>query len=367
MGFVSGTGYVVDEVYIASVHVQVWHPDKAAEQLRISREFDIKPVAVDDILWAAFMPESVTMGKRMRLNRRINGSCQVSALTLVRDYRIIKATDPVDWGPLLDQFEPARAEFIEQYPTPAGFVAALEHPTIRTGGNRELTRMTTSLMAAGRPAEAARLADEAIGTGESGGMSSTTDVLNYLSAYAKGPQAFSDFKASLVPTHDYSIINHSRPSLMNMTLCRAYHRGTMRRTLESFNGSDPWAFTLSIRPPAGAPVGNSTLRYLQAAGSAEAMVVEICEPGGTEHGCVAVRAIVGHPVTGPVGEDVDIQLPEDTQAVKGNEVFTADEAAGMFENYYRTGEIGDVYLRRPVEGYRLDGAQVPLDTDGERP
>lgn len=366
MGFVSGTGYVVDEVYIASVFVQVWHPDKAREQLRISRVFDIKPVAVDDILWAAFMPESVTMGKQMRLNRRINGSCQVSALTLVRDYRIIPATDSVDWGPLLDEFDCARAEFIESYPDLAGFVAALEHPTIRTGANRELTRMTTSLMAAGRPAEAARLADEAIAAGESGGMSSTTDVLKYLSAYAKGPTAFSDFKASLVPTHDYSIINHSQPSL-HMTLCRDHHRGTMRRTLESLNGSDPWAFTLSTRPRAGAPADNSTLRYLQAAGSAETMVVEICEPGGAEHGCVAVRSIVGHPVAGHVGEDVDIQLPEAYQVVKGNEVFTADEAADMFENYYRAGEIGDVYVRRPVEGYKLDGGHLPLDTDGERP
>lgn len=364
MRFVSETGYVVDDVYIASVYVQVWPPDKDFDRVRISHVFNIKPLAVDDILWAAFMPSSVKMGKQMRLNRRINGSCQIHALELERQHRDLRADDPVDWGPLLDQFDCARKQFIETYPTVADYVTALVNPAIRTGANRELTRMTASLIAAGRNAEAAQFADEALARGESGSMSSTVDVLKYLSAYAKGPETFSEFRRSLAPTHDYSVINHTRPS-SNTTLCREHHQGSMRRTLASFDGSDPWAITLAARPPAGAPVDNSTLRYLQAAGSAEAMVVEICEPGGAEHGCVAVRSILGHQIEGPTPGDVDIQLPEDTQVIRGNEVFTADEAADMFETYYRTGNIGGSYVRRPVEGYTLDGRQVPLANDGE--
>ena len=34
-----------------------------------------------------------------------------------------------------------------------------------------------------------------------------------------------------------------------------------------------------------------------------------------------------------------------------HEVFTAQEAADLFERFYRTDTIGDGYLLRPVEGY----------------
>jgi hypothetical protein len=66
-----------------------------------------------------------------------------------------------------------------------------------------LTRTVTALIAAGRADEAAQLADDAVAAGEGGGMSSSVDVLKYLSAWAKGPQAYYHFRVSLKPTHDY--------------------------------------------------------------------------------------------------------------------------------------------------------------------
>lgn len=45
--------------------------------------------------------------------------------------------------------------------TPADFVSALEHSPDGVAGSRSLTRMITALIAAGRTADAARIADEA--------------------------------------------------------------------------------------------------------------------------------------------------------------------------------------------------------------
>lgn len=358
MQFVSEEGFVLDDVYVTSVSAQVFHPDQDPDRLRITWTVRIKPLAIDDILWAAFIPE-VVMGPKMRINRRVNGSCQVRSLRLDSASREVAAGDEPDWDPVLDEFDRVRADFIAAHPTPADFVAALEHSPDGIGPSRSLTRMITALIAAGRNADAARIADEAVARGERGGMSSTVDVLKYLAAFAKGPEAYEAFRASLVPTHDYEIHYESRSSSPT-SLCREHHASSMRRTLAEMDGTNPWAVVLSARPPAGVPADFSTSLYLQAAGTAEAMMIEFCRPGGADIGAVSVRSVVGHPHTGPIEPDVEIVLPRSTQMISRHELFTAQEAADMFERFYRTDTIGDGYTLRPVEGYTADGGHIDL-------
>ncbi|MFV8142043.1 hypothetical protein ACNQR7_31140 [Mycolicibacterium senegalense] len=358
MRFVSGDGFVLDDIYITSVSTQVFHPDGDLDKLRISSTFSVKPLAVDEILWAAFCP-NVTMGPKMRINRRINGACQVQPLRLERGVREVVATDEPDWGPVLDEFDRVRNDFVAAHPQPADYAAVLEegsHDGIAPSRTR--TRMVTALIAAGRNGDAARVADEAIARGERGGMSSTVDVLKYLAAYARGPQVYAAFAASLIPTHDYQVLSDSQRDV-SVDLCREHHRGVMRRDLQSMDGADPWAVTLSIRPAGGAAQDETMVRYLQTAGSAEMLTVEIRQAGGTEMGAVSVRSVVGHLHSGPSApRDVEIVLPRSTEWITRHEVFTADEVADLFDRYYRTDTIGDGYTFRPVEGYTADGGYV---------
>lgn len=360
MKLLSGSGFVVDDVYLTELFLmQVVHPDKDPNTLRFSWAVDIKPLAVDEILWDAFLPD-VAMGRQMRINRRVNGAFRVQPLRIDNGSLDVLAADEPDWSPVLDAFDRARIAFVATYPTVAGYVAALEQYGGDIALNRALTRTVTALIAAGSGDQAAQLADRAIAAGESGGMSSSVDVLEYLSAWAKGPQAYYDFRVSLKPTHDYSAMYETKRSDVSVDLSRAHHRGMMAHHLHDMDGSDPWAIVLSARPPDGVPPDFSTSRYLQAAGSADAMTIEYCEPGGAEIGAVSVRSVVGHPHLGPAGQDVDIVLPRSTQTIGRHEVFTAQEAADMFERFYRTDTIGDDYVLRPVEGYRADGGPIDL-------
>ncbi len=363
MRFVTGSGFVLDDVYVTELfYPQVFHSDQDPDRLRISWTVDIKPLAVDDILWAAFMPD-VQMGPQMRINRRINGAVKVTPLRIGSGDRDVSAADEPNWDPVLDEFDRIRHDFIAAHPSPADYVVALDRYPDRIAASRSLTRLITALIAAGHNEDAARVADEAIARGEQGPMSSTVDVLKYLAAFAKGPQAYAAFRASLVPTHDYTVLSESQPSHPT-GLCREHHPSSMRRMLAEMDGTDPWAIILSVRPPVGTPDDFATSLYLQAAGTAEAMVIELCRPGGADIGAVSVRSIVGHPHTGPAERDVEIQLPNSTELIGRHEVFAADEAADMFERFYRTDTIGSGYTLRPVEGYTADGGHIDLREPG---
>ncbi|WP_225433654.1 hypothetical protein [Mycolicibacterium mucogenicum] len=358
--FVGGSGFVVDDIYLTELcYPRVFHPDKDPDRLRVIWTVDIKPLAVDEILWDAFLPD-VVMGPQMRINRRVNGAFRVQPLGIEEGSLDVLATDEPNWSPVLDAFDRARTAFIAAYPTAADYVSALEQRGDGIAPNRALTRTVTALIAAGRAEEAAQMADQAIAAGESGGMSSTVDVLKYLSAWAKGPQAYYDFRVSLKPTHDYSAMYETKRSNVSVDLSREHHRGMMAHHVHDMDSSDPWAIVLSARPPAGVPADFSTSHYLQAAGSADAMTIEYCEPGGAEIGAVSVRSVVGHPHTGTAKLDVDIVLPRSVETISRHEVFTAQEAAEMFERFYRTDVIGEGYVLRPVEGYRADGGLIDL-------
>lgn len=122
MRFVSEEGFLLDDVYLTSISTQVFH--EGSEALRITWDVSIKPLAIDEVLWAAFLPD-VEMGPKMRINRRINGAFTIQPLRLSRASHDVAATDEPDWEPVLDEFDRVRADFIADHPTAADFVSAL--------------------------------------------------------------------------------------------------------------------------------------------------------------------------------------------------------------------------------------------------
>lgn len=133
--------------------------------------------------------------------------------------------------------------------------------------------------------------------------------------------------------------------------------------LRAFGTDGNWYVTF-YRLPEGKSYedvrGEVTTEYIQAAGDAAAMVLDIRKPGGEQWGVSWVRYIIGHAHEGNPPLDVAIPLPNGAQMVSAPEVFAADEAAELFISYYRTGDIPAGYALRPVEGYTADGGVVDL-------
>jgi hypothetical protein len=133
--------------------------------------------------------------------------------------------------------------------------------------------------------------------------------------------------------------------------------------LRAFDGVKNW-YLLFYPLPEGKTFeevrDRATERYIQAAGSAEAMTVEIRKPGGEQWGVDWVRYVVGRPHEGNVPLDVAIPLPKGDEVVSRYEVFDADEAGELFMSYHKTGDIPDGYTLRPVEGYTADDRVIDL-------
>jgi hypothetical protein len=104
----------------------------------------------------------------------------------------------------------------------------------------------------------------------------------------------------------------------------------------------------------------ATTEYIQAAGDAQAMAVEIRKPGGEQWGATWVRYVVGHQHQRSPEPDTAIRLPQSDLMVCLTEVFDADEAAQLFMNYHKTGDIPPGYTMRPVEGYTANGELIAL-------
>lgn len=132
--------------------------------------------------------------------------------------------------------------------------------------------------------------------------------------------------------------------------------------LRRLDGSDRWSVVLfALNGKAYEDVvGTPTREYLQAAGKADAMTVEIRKPGGKQWGAQWVRYIVGRPHDGSLPLTTAIALPDTTEMRSSAEAFDADEAAQLFIDYYKTGDIPPGYSLRPVEGYTADGGLVDL-------
>ena len=70
--FVAEHGFIADEVYLSSLSVAV-RVVADAGVVRVEWMAQTKPLVLDDILWAAFMPDADLGGPRKRLNVRIYG------------------------------------------------------------------------------------------------------------------------------------------------------------------------------------------------------------------------------------------------------------------------------------------------------
>jgi hypothetical protein len=355
MPVVLGESFLADEVYFTTLNPTVWLP--TGDEVKVTWEITIKPMSVDDILWRAFLPD-IEMGPRKRLNRRVNGAFQIRPWTIGEGiFEAPKSAAPERyWSDLFAEFDRIRSAFLAEHPLEADYLRVIrtaEHPEWPHNRLREIT----TLIAAGLTVEAAALADAEVAAGERGPMSSDAGVYEYLAAWAKGPGAWTAFRASLVPTHHVQVLSESTTSY-RLGLSRARHTGRFLEKLSSFDGTDVWALILETSAPPSAGDDPATVRYLQAAGSAETMTVEIRRPDGGEWGAVSVRSTIGHPHDGPPTQTVAIELPRSTQIVSGAEVFRAEEAADLFDHFYRSGDIPAQYTVRPIEGWAADGSHV---------
>lgn len=136
------------------------------------------------------------------------------------------------------------------------------------------------------------------------------------------------------------------------------------RRLRRFNGTDRFALILWALPPGmdsdQARAAGLDWEYIQAAGRSDAMTVEICKAGGAQWGAAWVRYVIGHPGVGNGALDVPIVLPTTTEMRSSAEIFDADEAAQLFYDYYKTGDISAAYALRPEQGFTRDGTSIDL-------
>lgn len=104
----------------------------------------------------------------------------------------------------------------------------------------------------------------------------------------------------------------------------------------------------------------ATEQYIQAAGSADRMVLEVRKPGGEQWGAAWVRYVIGHQHEGNPPLDVTVPLPKGDEMISRPEVFDAEEAGRIFMTYHKTGDIPPDYMLRPTEGYTADGDLIDL-------
>lgn len=114
----------------------------------------------------------------------------------------------------------------------------------------------------------------------------------------------------------------------------------IRTSLNTLDGASGWAYSL-WRVPKGKDINDAPYSetFLQAAGSAEGMTIEMrtVETDGTPH-----HFVVGKPCTDPSAPLTRIISWADgahSTAVREGEVFTADEAAEIFYAYFLTDAV----------------------------
>lgn len=136
------------------------------------------------------------------------------------------------------------------------------------------------------------------------------------------------------------------------------------RTLRRFNGEKPWALTLC--PLRGRDYGlllrgkEQASEFIQAAGRADAMTLEIRKPGGEQWGVTSVWGVIGHPASQPEPLDNAIETPHGSQMATALEIFDAVEAADVLYDYYTSGSISDHYAVRPIGGWTAAGEYFDL-------
>lgn len=124
----------------------------------------------------------------------------------------------------------------------------------------------------------------------------------------------------------------------------------LRVTLRALNGTSFWAYSL-WRAPEGANLLREipfSENYLQCAGSAEALTIELrtVDDAGTAHQYVLGRPL-GTRDESPT-EVISWDSGRHSTRVFSNEVFGTDEAADIFYAYFLTDTVPDTYERRDL-------------------
>ena len=146
-------------------------------------------------------------------------------------------------------------------------------------------------------------------------------------------------------THIWQINGSGRSALTDGVRS---HADQLRFTLNRMDGSSIWAISL-WRVPQGANLRHSiplSEEYIQCAGTAEAMTVEVRVVSGDT---AARQYVVGKPSADNAGEPSEIiRWDEDRSSTKvcPNEVFTADEAADVFHAYFLSDDVPSTYSLR---------------------
>lgn len=125
----------------------------------------------------------------------------------------------------------------------------------------------------------------------------------------------------------------------------------LRFSLNRMNGTSFWAYSLWRAPEDANLLEDIPMsdEYLQSAGSAEALTVELRVVGDDG---VAHQYTVGKPGEEPTGEPTEvIRWDEGRHSTKvhPSEVFTADEAAEVFQAYFLTDTVPASYTLRELD------------------
>ncbi len=148
------------------------------------------------------------------------------------------------------------------------------------------------------------------------------------------------------PTHIDQINGHTRGAFLDDL--RPYPE-ELTFVLNRMNGTSFWAYSL-WRAPEGADLLKSiplSLEYMQCAGTAKALAIEVryLDPDGTPH-----QYAIGRPGAA-AGEPSEIIYYDDGRhhvTVYPTEVFTADEAAAIFYQYFLTDKVPQPYVLRDL-------------------
>jgi hypothetical protein len=137
------------------------------------------------------------------------------------------------------------------------------------------------------------------------------------------------------------------------------------RPMRLFDGEERFALTVWALPPGmdyakAVKAGVDALEFIQAGGTADAMMVDLRKAGGSQWGVDWVRYVVSRAHAAAEPLDVAIKLPHGPELVSCSEVFTADEASELIFSYYKTGAVPAGYILRPVQGFSKDGRNITL-------
>lgn len=147
------------------------------------------------------------------------------------------------------------------------------------------------------------------------------------------------------PTHIRQLDGSRRDALVDDV--RPYP-DQIRHSLNRLNGSSEWGYSLWRAPDGTDPRVEVTEseEYMQSAGSAEAMTIEIrkVDHEGTAHQFTVGRS--EERSTDDLTEVIAWDNGRFSTKVHPSEVFTADEAAKVFYTYFLHGDVTEPYVLR---------------------